>query len=143
MTAMETAMKVLGMVLGCVMVAALLVGCSSDDEESPGDTGPAETSPDAPAPASGEPESAAGEGSATSWCARTAAVLDEIDNQVGYDEDAADTWVDEAPAEVAALVEEYAALVGTAPPIAAADPDHETNLADARAEIDAYVSENC
>ena len=77
------------------------------------------------------------------WCARTRTVLADIDDDGNFRLEALQAWVEEAPPEIAEVVQAYDGLVRTAPPIRAADPDFETEFADARAEIDAYVAANC
>ena len=77
------------------------------------------------------------------WCARTTTVLADIDDDGNYLLEALQAWVQEAPPDMVEAVQEYDALVRTAPPLRAADPDFDTKFEQARTQIDAYVADNC
>ena len=126
--------------LGCLLIVIVVVmtSCGDDDEDSGGDEQETSTVTETS-------EGAASDAvSATAWCARTEAVLADVDDgDLGVSLEQVEAWLSEAPPEMVEAAQEYQELLFLAPPIAAADADYDSKFADARAAVDAYVSQNC
>ena len=133
--------------VGCLVAMMVMAGCSDDDSDEAADSAETdEASTVESTEAAGSTEAATDESSAAggpSWCARTTAVFTEFDESVGVLDTALAAWMEEAPDEIADAVRTWEELAFTPPRIAAANPDHESELDAARDDIDEYVSDNC